>query len=104
MKVTMLPVLWSLLREVFPALRNWGYKTNSSSRETGSRAYGTRGSTVRMRTQSKRGGSCIERTGSEEHINSAPLEINKQVTFSVEAQSESDERDSETRQERTGFH
>ncbi|KAK5278745.1 hypothetical protein LTR16_008307, partial [Cryomyces antarcticus] len=89
--VTMLPPIWSYLRNVFPALRHWGYKTPTNSRNTSQPSTTPNGGSghrlASFNTQSFNRIHSVDLKGvtSEEHISpSSSLQINKDVTFAVE--------------------
>lgn len=82
LQVTMLPVIWAFFRDMSPALRNWGYKTETGSHNYASQTNATRDSRIKMRSY-RRSSDGLRGTDSEERI-VRPLEINKHTTFSVE--------------------
>lgn len=99
--VTNIPVIYSLLREAFPAMARWGYNTNKGS--------ATRSNNGRIRTGTKdigmtpfnRLGSTTDdaadsmKTQSQEHIiqyqDHGALKIHKDVTFTVQKEGSDDE-------------
>ena len=81
----MLPVLGSLLRDLFPVLRNWGYKTHTGSQNTNSHGYDTSASaSSKLRSRVRTSVDDLRPSGSEEQLNLTTLEINKHVMVSVE--------------------
>ncbi|RMZ27404.1 hypothetical protein D0859_08521 [Hortaea werneckii] len=83
--VTMLPVVWSLLRDLFPVLRNWGYKTNTGSQNTNSHGYDTSAlASSKLRSRVRTSLDDLRPSDSEEQLNLTTLEINKHVMVSVE--------------------
>lgn len=81
----MLPVVWSLLRDLFPVLRNWGYKTNTGSQNTNSHGYDTSAlASSKLRSRVRTSLDDLRPSGSEEQLNLTTLEINKHVMVSVE--------------------
>ncbi|KAL9099085.1 MAG: hypothetical protein Q9163_005364 [Psora crenata] len=104
--VTNLPAIWSLMLDVFPALRRWGHNTqtpSSNDRDTHSRKRPSRGKDYPFQQfgnlGSNGGTSGIMSAQSQEHIveNVKPkqggLLINKDVTFTVRRESVSDDDD-----------
>lgn len=88
--VTNLPIIWSLARNTFPALRRWGYKTTTSSQSNKPWASHddpsqTRTGNIDLQSVDRAGSSDIEPTSSEERIvGQSSLRIVKDMTFSVE--------------------
>ncbi|KAL8742912.1 MAG: hypothetical protein Q9184_008179 [Pyrenodesmia sp. 2 TL-2023] len=101
--VTNIPVIYSLLREVFPKLARWGYRSNQGSvtRSNGNGRNRTGTKDIGMKPVFNRLGSTTDdnedslKTQSQEHIipykNPDPLKIHKDVTFSVQQGSSDDE-------------
>ncbi|KAL8919463.1 MAG: hypothetical protein Q9208_006748 [Pyrenodesmia sp. 3 TL-2023] len=101
--VTNIPVIYSLLREAFPKLARWGYKSTQGSatrsNTNGRNRTGTKD--IGMKPVFNRLGSTTDenedslKTQSQEHIiqykNPDPLQIHKDVTFSVQRGSSDDE-------------
>ncbi|KAI4210882.1 MAG: hypothetical protein LQ351_006286 [Letrouitia transgressa] len=92
--VTNIPVLYSLIREAFPAVTKWGYTKKGSSTRSGD-GTSRRPTDIPMKPFNRLGSSSDETddlgpTQSQEHIISYnmkdphALEIHKAVTFSVE--------------------
>lgn len=99
--VTNLPAVWSFLRDIFPELKRWGYRTASDSRSN-TQAWGTSGA---ARSNTRTGDYDMQRMGnadltkrstSEECIITPSgggfggLKIEKHTTFNVEADDRSD--------------
>lgn len=81
----MLPVVWALLRDVFPVLRNWGYKTNTGSQNTSTRLDDTHVTGVaKSRSRARGSFDMAYPTSSQEQLNLTSLEINKHTTVSVQ--------------------
>ena len=109
--VTNLPVIYSLLRDTFPALARWGYTTNKGSATRsngGSRMDPSGGKEYPMKPFNRLGSTAdksddLAPSQSQEHIityhppvrNPNPLEIHKAVTFTVQKESSSDDDDLE---------
>ena len=102
--VTNLPVIYSLLRDTFPALARWGYITNKSSANRsngGSRMDINGGKEYPLKPFNRLGSTMDDKDGqgstqSQEHIiayhtRKSPLEIHKAVTFTVQKESSDDE-------------
>lgn len=88
----MLPIIWSSLRDIFPALRNWGYRSTANSRSAGVAASGTHNSNIKMHTYGRKSSEDMDRGGSQEQIvPRMEIEISKDTTFSVEENSIADE-------------
>lgn len=94
--VTNLPTIWPLLREVFPLLSTWGSSRHKTTTMEKSRQWGTMGSRARINSgdfQMKH--MAKERGESQERINDSdsgksvkpPMEIHRDVTFTVETES-----------------
>lgn len=113
--VTNLPALWSLLRDIFPHLKSWGFdsKTSSVSGKTFPSSLGTGRRQGRTRVNSRSfnmqsftrlaniGGDAHQLNQSQERINAtgedmlthtAPrtLEIQRDITFTIEKESNED--------------
>ncbi|KAI4176935.1 MAG: hypothetical protein LQ343_000792 [Gyalolechia ehrenbergii] len=93
--VTNIPVIYSLVREVFPALARWGYNTNkgSTGRSNGIGRNRTSTKDIGMKPFDRLGSTTDDmddslNTQSQEHIIQykapGPLTIQKDVTFSVQ--------------------
>ena len=86
--VTMLPAAWSGIREIFPTLKNWGYKTSTGSR---SAPYGTsdmhKSNNIHMqsisRSARRKSVDLLKSNDSQERI-MGPLTISKDTTITVE--------------------
>ncbi|KAL8791781.1 MAG: hypothetical protein Q9195_005590 [Heterodermia aff. obscurata] len=102
--VTNLPVIYSLLRDIFPAMARWGYITNRSSASRsngGSRRDINGGKEYPLKSFNRLGSTMDDEDGrgptqSQEHIIATPvrnsaLEIHKEVTFTVQNESEDGE-------------
>ncbi|KAI4174843.1 MAG: hypothetical protein LQ346_008174 [Caloplaca aetnensis] len=101
--VTNIPVIYSLLRETFPKLARWGYRTNSGSgtRSNGNGRIRSGTKDIGMKPVFNRLGSGTDdkeeslKTQSQEHIiqypNADSLKIHKDITFSVQHASSDDD-------------
>ncbi|KAL8722867.1 MAG: hypothetical protein Q9225_000700 [Loekoesia sp. 1 TL-2023] len=103
--VTNIPVIYSLLRETFPALARWGYNTNkgSATRSNGNGRIRTGTKDIGMKPFNRLGSTTDDmedslKSQSQEHIiqykDPGALKIHKDVTFSVQKEG-SDEEDVE---------
>lgn len=104
--VTNLPAVWSFLRDIFPELRKWGYRTSSGSRSEPAYASGQPRSRItlagtgdeRYDMQHMGGLDIMKRSTSEEHIiphgngpvNGLTIEKNTTVVVSEDLQWERD--------------
>lgn len=96
--VTNIPVIYSLLREAFPALARWGYNTNkgSAGRSNGNGRIRTGNKDIGMKPFDRLGSATDDmKTQSQEHIiqyrDPGPLKIQKNITFSVQKDGFDDE-------------
>ena len=105
--VTNIPILYSLIRETFPAVARWGYTKKGSTTGRSGDASSRRRTDVPMKPFNRLGSTNddtddLDPTQSQERIISYnskdphALEIHKAVTFSVEKGSSSEDMDLES--------
>ncbi|TKA27919.1 hypothetical protein B0A50_03984 [Salinomyces thailandicus] len=69
--VTMLPVIWSFLRELIPALQQWGYRANQGTPTTCRQGGPDSSGGVELRSRRRRSGDDLRMSDSEEEFNTA---------------------------------
>ena len=95
--VTNLPALWTLIRDIFPSLRSWGFGDKKSSHEASNRrAWGPISDSKGRREKELGHGFDMQNFGISVHsrresqeainggMNQPPLMIKQDITFAVE--------------------